>query len=132
MSVEENRHLTRILATYERETTHQIAVLTVASLSGESIEIFARRVANAWGLGRKGIDNGILVVLVPEERNVRIELGYGFERYISNPQASEIIQSRMIPEFRNKEYAKGLERGIQELMRQGRAFVPPRDSKLVR
>ena len=130
LSAEESRQLVGILATYERETTHQIAVLTVASLSGESIESFSRRVATAWGLGRKHIDNGILVVLVPAERKVRIELGSGFERYISNAQAGEIIRSHMTPEFRNSQYGKGLERGIQELMRQGRAFVPPQSPKL--
>jgi hypothetical protein len=63
------------LARYEQETTHQIAILTVPSLHGESIEAFSRRVANTWALGRKGLDNGVLVTVAPTERSVRIELG---------------------------------------------------------
>jgi uncharacterized protein len=126
LSPQERVSLDQLLAGYERETTHQIAVLTVSSLSGEPIERFSLRVANSWGLGRKGVDNGILIVLAPEEHKVRIELGRGFERYISNPRADEIIRSQMLPSFRQQEYFKGLERGIQQLMVDGRAFVAPR------
>lgn len=68
------------LARYERETTHQIAVLTVPSLGGEPIEAFSLRVANAWALGRRGVDNGVLVTIAPTEHQVRIELGKGMGR----------------------------------------------------
>jgi uncharacterized protein len=126
LSAEDNLLLVQMLAGYERETTHQIAILTVPSLSGESIEVFSLRAAKAWALGRKGVSNGILIVLAPTEHRVRIELGRGFERYISNTQAGEIIQTQMLPAFRENEYSKGLERGLQELMKQGRALVVPK------
>lgn len=126
LSAEDHLLLTQMLANYERETTHQIAVLTVPTLSGEAIEVFSLRTANAWALGRKSVNNGILVVLAPSERKVRIELGLGFEPYISDAQANEIIQTQMLPAFREKAYSKGLERGLQQLMRQGRAFVAPK------
>lgn len=125
LSSQESASLDRLLADYERETTHQLAVLTVPTLSGESIEAFSLRVTNAWGLGRKDVDNGILVVVAPVERKVRIELGLGFERYITNAQAGEIIRVQMAPRFRENEFAKGLDQGLRELMRQGRAFVAP-------
>jgi len=125
LSADENAALTALLARYEKETTHQLAVLTIPTLSGESIDAYAMRVANTWGLGRKGVDNGMLVVLAMAERQVRIQLGYGFERYISNAQASQIIQTLMVPSFRRSEYAKGLDQGLEELMRQGRALVAP-------
>lgn len=126
LSAEDKLLLAQMLANFERETTHQIAVLTVSTLSGESIEVFSLREANVWALGRKGINNGILVVLAPTERQVRIELGRGFEPYISNAQADEIVQTQMLPAFREKEYSKGLERGVEQLMRQARALVAPK------
>jgi uncharacterized protein len=128
LTAEDKQLLTQMLADYENETTHQIAVVTVPTLSGESIEVVSLRIAKAWALGRKGVDNGILVVLAPAEHRVRIELGLGFERYISNAQAGEIIQTKMLPAFRENEYFRGLKRGLRELMRLGRAFVAPRSS----
>jgi uncharacterized protein len=68
------------LATYELETTHQIAVLTVPTLRGEPIEPFSSRVANARKLCRKGLDNGVLVTVIPQDRKARIELGSGLSR----------------------------------------------------
>ena len=125
LSAQESQLLTQSLGDYERETTHQIAVLTVASLSGESIEVFSLRVAKSWALGRKGIDNGILVVLAPKERKVRIELGRGFERYITDAKAQEIINTQMLPAFRQGEYSKGLELGLQKIMKEGRSLHSP-------
>lgn len=124
LSSGERSALTQMLASYEQETTHQIAILTMPSLSGETIEAFAHRVANAWGLGRKDVNNGILIVLAMQERRVRIQLGLGFERYISNARAAQIID-RMTPSLRRGEYAKGLETAARELMQDGRAFVAP-------
>lgn len=122
LSARENTRLTRMLADYEKETRHQIAILTVPSLSGESIESYSLRVANAWGLGLREADNGILLLFALEDRKIRIELGLGFERYISDARASEIIQTDMIPSFRQGRYARGLERGLRQLMRDGRKF----------
>lgn len=124
LSPHDRKRLTEVLSSYERETSHQLAVLTVASLSGEPIENFSLRIARAWGLGRKGVDNGILVVLALQERKVRVELGRGFERFISNAQAQQIVNS-MFPAFRRGAYAEGLESGIRQLMQEGRAFVAP-------
>jgi len=124
LSSKEVAALDHLLAQYERETTHQIMVLTVPTLAGETIEDFALRVANTWGVGRKGVDNGILVVVALAERRMRIELGYGFERHISNDQAAGIIRNQMAPSFKDKAYAQGLEQGLQELMRLARALAP--------
>jgi uncharacterized protein len=123
LSARENARLTRMLASYEKETRHQIAVLIIPGLGGESIESYSLRVANTWGIGHKDLDNGILVVLAVDDRKVRIELGLGFERYISDARAAEIIQRDMIPSFRKEKYARGLERGLTQLMRDGRKFV---------
>jgi len=111
------------LANYERETSHQIGVLLIPTLSGESIESFSLRVANSWKLGQKGLDNGILVTLAMEERAVRIELGLGMERFISNAAAQSIIKNSMVPAFRRGDYAGGLHAGLEQLMSEGRRFV---------
>jgi uncharacterized protein len=111
------------LARYERETSHQIAVLLIPTLSGERIESFSLRVASSWKLGREGLDNGILVTLAMKERAVRIEVGLGMERFISNATALSIINTSMVPAFRKGDYAGGLEAGLDELMRKGRRFV---------
>ena len=112
-----------LLARYERETFHQIAVLTVPTLSGETIEAFSRRVTKSWGLGHKGLDNGILITLAMKERRVRIELGVGMEKFIPNATAQSIINTLMVPAFRKGDYVGGLKSGLEQLMKEARRFV---------
>jgi len=119
-SAERKKRLIDELAAYEKETSHQIAVLTVPSLAGEGLEAFSLRVANAWGLGQKDKDNGILLVLAMKERQVRIEVGKGLESTISDERAQEIIQSEMVPAFRQGNYVEGLEKGAHRLMQDAR------------
>jgi len=123
LSEADRERLSRLLATYERETSHQIAVLLIPTLAGEAIESFSLRVANVWKLGQKGLDNGILVTMAIKERAVRIELGLGIERYISDATAQSIIKNSMVPAFRKGDYGGGLHAGLEELMREGRRFV---------
>lgn len=114
-SSEQRTRLINELAKFERETSHQMAVLTVPTLSGERIEDFSLRVANAWGLGQKGKDNGILVTLALKERQVRIEIGKGLEADISQDILDGIIRDDMVPAFRQEDYAGGLEKGVRRL-----------------
>lgn len=116
----DQERLSKLSQAYEQETGHQIAVLIVPTLGGETIESFCLRTANKWRLGRKGIDDGILVCLAPNERQVRIELGIGMNRYISNEDAKEIIDTKMTPFFRIRNFPEGLERGLERLMEEGR------------
>lgn len=89
-SAERKKRLIDELAVYEKETSHQIAVLTIPTLEGEALEAFSLRVANAWGLGQKDKDNGILLVLAMKERQVRIEVGKGLESTISDERAQRL------------------------------------------
>jgi uncharacterized protein len=123
LSAADRERLSSLLARYEGETSHQIGVLLIPTLAGETIESYSLRVANAWKLGQRGLDNGILVTMAIKERAVRIELGAGFERYISNATAQAIIRRAMVPAFRRGDYAGGLHAGLEELMREGRGFV---------
>jgi uncharacterized protein len=115
--------ISSLLADYERETGHQAAVLIIATLADESIESFCLRAANTWRLGRKGIDDGILVCLAMKEKRIRIELGLGMARHISNADAKEIIEVDMTPSFAKGDFAGGLERGLTRLMEEGRRFT---------
>lgn len=112
-----------MLELYEQETSHQLAVLVITTLSEVSIDSFSLRVANAWGLGQKGINNGILVTLAIKERRVRIALGLGMEKYITNVMAQSIINNAMVPAFRKGDFSGGLQAGLELLMKQGRQFV---------
>jgi uncharacterized protein len=114
-STEQRTRLIKELADFERETSHQMAVLTVPTLSGERIEDFSLRVANDWGLGQKGKDNGILVTLALKERQVRIELGKGLESDIPQETLDRIIRDDMVPAFQQGDYASGLEKGVRRL-----------------
>jgi uncharacterized protein len=123
LSNSDRARLTDILSKYEQETHHQIAVLTIATLGDEPIETFSLRTFNAWGLGFKGVDNGILVTLAMKEKRVRIELGKGMQRFISDADANLIIDKEMTPAFSKGNFSTGLERGLERLMDEGRRFV---------
>ena len=125
LTTEERQHLTQLLRGYETETAHQLAVLTVPSLAGEAIEDFSLRVVNTWKLGSKKYNDGILVTLAMQERSVRIEVGTGMERYISNAMAQAIVDEQMIPEFRQGHFAAGIEQGVMALMKAARRYKVP-------
>jgi uncharacterized protein len=122
LTVAERQRLSDLLAKYHLEIHHQLVVLIIPALPGERLETYALRVFNAWGLGYKGLDNGILVMLTMKERQVRIELGKGMERYISDAQAEAIIQE-MVPAFKRGDFAGGLEKGLERLMSEARRYV---------
>jgi uncharacterized protein len=123
LSNDDRERLAGLLESYERETSHQIAVLLVPTVSGESIESFSLRVANSWKLGQRGLDNGILVTLAMKERRIRIELGAGMAKYISSATAQSIIDNSMVPAFRKGDFAGGLHAALKDLMKEGRSFV---------
>jgi uncharacterized protein len=122
LTPKERADLDAQLAAYERETMHQIAVLTVQSLHAETIEAFSFRVANAWALGRKNLDNGVLVVVAPNDRRARIELGDGMSQFVSDSAAQKIMDESMVPQFRAGHFGRGIELGVQQLMEVCRAY----------
>ena len=100
LAPDEARALESRLADFERETSHQIVVLTVPSLEGEAVEAFAIRVADAWQIGHEDLDNGVIVVVSAGDRRARIEVGYGLEGVIPDAVAARILRERMIPRSR--------------------------------
>ncbi len=111
------RALEERLARFEAETGHQIAVLTIPSLKGDSLEDFSIRVAEAWKIGKKGFDNGVILLVARDDRRLRIEVGYGLEGVLPDAIASRIIREDITPRFRSGDYAGGIEAGINQILR---------------
>ena len=103
--------LTETLKEHEARTTNQIVILTIPSLEGENIEDYANKVFNEWKIGQKDKDNGILIVVVPNEKKMRIEVGYGLESTMTDLSAGRIIREIMAPRFREEDYDGGITDG---------------------
>lgn len=101
------------LGTYRRGTSHHVAVLVTDSLGGESIEDVAYRTFNTWGLGDKQRDDGVLVVLAPTERRVRIEVGRGLGGQLTDAQSSRIVQEKIIPQMRESHFYEAARDGTR-------------------
>lgn len=104
------------LRAFDDSTTNQIVIVIEKSLHGYSLESYSTGLFNKWGIGQKVKNNGILIIVVPDERKTRIELGQGLEKAVPN-QGSDIIQQVMLPAFRNKDYYTGLLHGCDSLMK---------------
>jgi uncharacterized protein len=111
------RALEQRLADFERETGHQLAVLTIPTLAGDSLEDFSIRVAENWKVGQKGFDNGAILVVVRDDRKLRIEVGYGLEGVLPDAIASRIIREVIAPRFRAGDFAGGIEAGTDAIMK---------------
>jgi uncharacterized protein len=112
LSPDERGALEQRLAGYERQTGHQLAVLIVPSLEGDSIDDFAVRVFESWQLGKKGRDDGILLLVAVQDRKMRIEVGYGLEGDLPDARASRIIREVVAPAFQQGNLALGISRGV--------------------
>ncbi len=108
--------LTERLKAHEDRTGNQVVVLTTPSLEGESIEGYAETVFKEWKLGQKGKDNGILVIVVPQDRRMRIEVGYGLEGTLPDSLAGSIIRDVMTPKFKTGDYSGGIEAGVNAIL----------------
>jgi uncharacterized protein len=111
------RTLDAKLAAYEQRTGQQLALLTVKTLKGEPIESFSIRVAEQWKLGNAQRDDGLVLVVVPEERKLRIEVGYGLEGTVPDAIAARVIRDILTPAFQRGDYAGGIEAAFDALMR---------------
>ncbi len=115
------------LAALEQAKGSQIAVLIVPTTQPETVEQYAIRVAEAWRLGRKGVDDGVLLLVAKADRTVRIEVGYGLEGVIPDAVAKRLIEEILVPRFRAGDFAGGLEAAIDALIGliNGEALPPP-------
>src|SRR5262249_9777762 len=96
------------LAAFETRKGSQIAVLLVATTAPEAIEQYSLRVAEAWKLGRAGVDDGVLLLVAAQDRRARFEVGYGLEGAVPDALARRIIAEQLAPKFRDGDFAGGI------------------------
>lgn len=106
------QQLIQVLQAIEKSDSTQIAILTIPSLEGEDIEGFGIRTVESWQVGQKGQDNGLLLLVAKEERQVRIEVGRGLEGVMTDLQAGRIIDQIITPRFKQSRFDEGFQAGI--------------------
>jgi uncharacterized protein len=100
------------LAALEKETTDQLVVVTVGSLRSEPIEALGLRLGNGWGIGRKGVDNGVLLIVAPSDRRARIEVGKGLQGLITDKRAQRIMDEQVVPACREGHCDRAIGDGV--------------------
>lgn len=116
LSMSLKQDLTDQLRQHENATGNQVVVVTVSTLSGESIETFGRNLANHWGLGRRNKDRAVLLIVAPSERRVRIEVARGLESVLTNATARDIIDRQILPSFHDRNYESSIQRGAMGIL----------------
>ncbi|MGH8696047.1 MAG: TPM domain-containing protein, partial [Burkholderiales bacterium] len=117
LTAQQAADLERQLAAFEARKGSQIAVLIVPTTQPEAIEQYAIRVADQWKVGRKNVDDGLIVVVAKGDRKLRIEVGYGLEGAVPDAIASRVIREVIAPRFQADDYYGGLDAGTKALMR---------------
>ena len=108
--------LREILSDHEQRTSNQVVVVTVDSLQGNDIETFGYQLGRHWGIGQEKRNNGVLLIIAPQERKVRIEVGYGLEGDLTDARSHEIIQSKILPRFKAGDYNTGVRNGVSGIL----------------
>jgi uncharacterized protein len=116
LSPDARTRLAAVLKAHEEATSNQIVVLTVRTIQPEGVEEYAVDVFNNWKLGQKGHNNGVLVVVVPQDRKMRIEVGYGLEPVLTDAMAGAIIRDVMTPAFKRADYDAGVQDGVAAII----------------
>ena len=110
--------LTQKLEDLEARTSRQLVVVTLPSLQGYEIEDYGYQLGRAWGIGQKKLNNGVLFIIAPNERKVRIEVGYGLEPILTDALSSVILQTNVLPKFRDGDMAGGIVAGTDAITEQ--------------
>lgn len=114
LSPQQEDAIGRMSYALEQKTGDQLGVVTVTSLGGRSIEQVSLERAKRWALGSKQLNNGVMIMLAPNDRSVRVEVGTGLEGLLTDEQAAQVI-AVMMPQFRNRDYGGGLEQGVSRI-----------------
>ena len=115
LTPEQEATLDQKLAALEAGNKRQLVVATIPSLEGFAIEDYGYRLGRTWGIGRKTVNDGALLIVAPNERKVRIEVGYGLEGILTDAMSSIIIQRAILPRFKANDYPGGIAAGIDEI-----------------
>lgn len=115
--------LIRKLEALQRASSRQLVVATIPDLEGRTIEEYGVGLGRAWGIGQRQANNGVVLIVAPNQKKVRIEVGYGLEGILTDALSSRIIRERITPRFRANDYAGGINAGADAIIEQLRA--PP-------
>ncbi|MFY9141960.1 TPM domain-containing protein [Sulfuricurvum sp.] len=115
LTPDQERSLSELSKSIEDNSTAQVVVVTLKSLEGYDIADYGYQLGRYWKIGQKGKDNGLLIIIAPYERKVRIEVGYGLEGFITDAQSHEWIQSQLIPHFKQKDIYGGIKKTMDEI-----------------
>lgn len=115
LSPDDEQALTETLKQLEEKSSDQLVVVTLPSLQGYTIEDFGYQLGRHWGIGTKELDNGVLLIVAPNERKVRIEVGYGLEPILTDALSRVIIDNAILPRFRSGDFSGGIKNGVEDI-----------------
>jgi len=118
LSAETKADLNQKLAALEQSTSRQLVVVTIPSLGGYEISDYGYQLGRAWGIGQAKLNNGILFIVAPGEHKTRVEVGYGLEPIVTDAFSSVVIQTQVLPRFRQGDFNGGVEAGANALIEQ--------------
>ena len=127
LSPADETSLTAKLEALEQASSRQLVVATIPDLQGYPIEDYGYRLGRSWGIGQGEADNGVILLVAPNERQVRIEVGYGLEPILTDALSSLIIRNTILPRFRENDYAGGINAGADAIIQQLQA--PPEEAE---
>lgn len=130
LSAEQVTALENKLAAFEAEKGSQIAVLIISTTQPKDIAEFGIEVADLWQIGRKGVDDGVILIVAKDDRKLRLEVGYGLEGVIPDAVAKRVIAETITPYFKAGDYAGGIDAGVMQLMKliEGEPLPKPSES----
>ncbi len=108
--------LTKVSSDLEAKSTDQLVIVTLRSLRGTSIEDYGYQLGRTWKIGQKDKNNGVLLIVAPNERKVRIEVGYGLEPTLTDAITKFIIENAILPRFKAGDFAGGVKRGAEDIV----------------
>jgi uncharacterized protein len=125
LNSEQKQQLENKLTQFEKDSSNEISLVIIKDLQGDTIENFAEKLFKDWGIGKKDKDNGILVLVAKDDRQMRIEVGYGLEGALTDAQSFWIINNIMKPAFRADDFAKGLNEATDKIIAATKGEVIP-------
>lgn len=111
------------LSSFALETKHEISVVTIPSLGGDTVENFAEKLFGNWGIGKAGADNGVLLLIARDDRKMRIEVGYGLEPVLTDALSSQIIRNILTPAFKTGDFYGGIDAATSEMIKAAQGEV---------
>lgn len=116
LPVQEERAIVEKLAAHEKQTGNQVVVVTILSLEGHTIADYGYQLGRHWGIGQKERDNGALLIVASKDRKLRIEVGYGLEGALTDALSKQIIETIIVPHFKEGNFATGIDRGVDAIL----------------